>query len=240
MDRFQSMEELIAALQTLTAAPAVTPAGEIPMVSDFSDVPPRHRTGWLAMGFLGALAIGIGGTALVLRKPAKTATTLAPPVPASVQFYVDSVPRGASVEVDGTVMGLTPANFALPAGADGRAAAEIQLSLAGYETVGLGVSGESPVEVMKTLVAVAAPSPSVEPVPVVQALAPKAVEPPKRVGLVAREPKRFGGKRKATAVAKPVSKLNEDDEPVHVAPAPVAVPVEPVKVETELKRPAPN
>ncbi len=242
MDRFQSMEELIAGLQTMIAVPVMTPApDEIPMVSDFVDVPPRHRTGLMAMGFLGALAIGIAGTALVLHKPAvkpvEAVTTVVPAAPVAVQFHVDSEPRGAQVEVDGRTMGLTPASFSLPAGERGRASAQVRLSMNGFAPMTVTAAGKGTVEVMQTLVAVLEPVVQA-PAPVV---APVVVQPPEMkkapVRVAAPKETRTRGKQHKAAAVKPVSKLNDEDEPVpHVVTPPVEV--APVKVEKdELKRP---
>ncbi len=244
MDRFQSMEELIAGLQTMIAAPVMTPApDEIPMVSDFADVPPRHRTGLLAMGFLGALAIGIAGTAIVLHKPAvkpvvEVAAPLLAPAP-SVQFQIDTEPRGAHVEVDGRPMGLTPASFALPAGEGGRASAQVGLSLGGYVPITITAAGEGAVQVMQRLTAVP-PAPIVE--KAIEPAVPVVAQEPKKAPLVrgaAPKESRLHNKHKnVLAAPKPVSKLNDEDEPSPQHLTPAAVEVAPMKAEQdELKRP---
>ena len=249
MDRFQSMDELIAGLQTLTA-PVVTPStvNEVPALSDFIDVPPRHRTGLLAVGFLAALVIGIAGTALVLQRkpeveprpvPAVVAAPIAAEVPqprvepvsvepepkadlapAPVHFHVDSSPRGARTEHAGLAY-VTP--FNLDVGTTGDSASlELKLTLAGYEPLRVSASGK--------------PHDDVQMKPTLQRL-PQPEKEKRRPALI----KKAARAKAKPVIAKPASKLIDDDEPIHVPqnPPPGMGPAK-HEYKDDLKRPAPQ
>ncbi len=123
MDRFQSMDELIVALQEVSPsrAPAPVQVKEPPQEPTEIGVPamamdimatqelPQRRSRWpLIVGFFLAAAVGIGGTWLAIRP--------APPA-AKVTFQVSSAPAGAKVSSNGQVLGVTPLTLEQLAGA---------------------------------------------------------------------------------------------------------------------------
>jgi len=246
MDRFQSMDELIAGLQTLTA-PVVTPStvNELPVVSDFIDVPPRHRTGLLVIGFLAALVIGIAGTALVLqRRPvevapapvvvapvpveavvsANTEPVLEPePVveadqaPAPVHFHIDSTPRGARTERAGVAY-VTPFNLDVGTTSDS-ASLELKLELPGYEPLTVSATGKANGDVQLKPTLQRLPQPE-----------KKRLSPPKK----ATRP------RVKPVTAKPASKLIDDEEPIHTPQHPPPGMGPKPEYKDDLKRPAPQ
>ena len=244
MDRFQSMDEVLSALQDV--APAIaTPAQETPSVE--VPLPPRRSPLVLIVGFALAMAVGVGVTALVLRKPAPPpapptveptkqddVAVAAPAAPLKVLFHIESVPPGASVTLEGRVLGVTPLDIERPAGPGGRTLLEVTLSKEGYlpMTATAGGSGGR-VELFQTLQPAPAPAakeptkeptkePSKEPVKV----APKEPAPkpaPKTTKATASKAQEKKQKAEPTG-PRPASKLDEEDEP---APS------------NELKRPTP-
>jgi serine/threonine-protein kinase len=127
---------------------------------------------WMpALLFLVSVMVGVGIVALLLpssgsKAPDKavptemaatapapaTAATPAPepkPSPALIRFNVQSVPAGAQVAMQGKVLGKTPLEVELPAGADGTATAELALKLDGYHPMTVTAGGSGPVVVLK-------------------------------------------------------------------------------------------
>ncbi|MEW6431521.1 MAG: serine/threonine-protein kinase, partial [Myxococcota bacterium] len=149
MDRFQSMEEVLSAMQDVVPA-ILTPAVETPSVE--VPLPPRRNTLVLVLGFALAMAVGVGVTALVMRRPPQPAPEPAPPpvvqpaqptpkdelvvvapdAPTKVLFHIESVPAGATVTLEGKVLGVTPLDLERPAGKDGRTMLEVTLSKDGF------------------------------------------------------------------------------------------------------------
>lgn len=230
MDRFQSMDEVLTALGEV-APPILTPALETPSV----EVPlPRRRHLALAVGFGAAMLVGIGATALVTQRlsrprevaapapapapieaarpaPTEELVVLSPEAPTRVTFHIESTPPGATVTLDGAVLGVTPLDLERPAGPDGRTLLEVTLTKDGFSPVTATAGGSGArVDLLQRL----QPLPPDEPP---AAFAPRPTPPPR-----ARPVKRH---EKSAGDAPPASKLRRDDEP----PAPPA---------DELKRPA--
>lgn len=198
MDRFQSMDEVLMALQEISA-PIHTPAVETP-VSDASipiatveTTKPGRHPAVLMLGFLFAMAAGIGGTALLMRSSATDPKLPAPVVPAvepaavpktaeaqvappppvppapaftTVTVHVESEPAGAQVTLAGKVLGVTPLDFERPAGPAGNTPIEFTLSKTAFGAKVVALTAQrARVEVKETLVPM---PPKVEPVPVVE------------------------------------------------------------------------
>lgn len=207
MDRFQSMDEVLSALQDV--APAIlTPAQETPSV-EVPLPPPRRGSVVLILGFVAALAAGVAVTALVLRRPAPEPPPPAPPAvapaqptpkdelvvvapaaPTTVTFHIESVPAGATVTLGDQVLGVTPLDVERPAGKDGRTLLEVTLTKPGFlpMTATAGGSGGR-VELLQKLTPAPAeappggqaPTPPREPAPAKTAPkepAPAKAEPP--------------------------------------------------------------
>jgi hypothetical protein len=166
-------------------------------------------------------------------EPAKPApkdelVLVAPETPTKVLFHIESVPAGATVTLEGKVLGVTPLDVERPAGQDGRTMLEVTLSKDGFlpMTATAGGSGGR-VDLLQKLQAAPqesppAPAPKEPPLPK-DAAAPKPKEPPvvkeapalkpkapvhQAVKPVEKKPKRVG--------PRPASKLDEDDEPAPV------------------------
>jgi eukaryotic-like serine/threonine-protein kinase len=71
-------------------------------------------------------------------------TERAPATPKAVKFNVSTEPSGATVSLDGRILGATPLLFEVPGNADGVATAHLLLTMKGYHpmTVTTGGSGE--------------------------------------------------------------------------------------------------
>ncbi len=116
MDRFQSMDELLLALQDV-AAPARSVTQELPMTETGVpvvtgptpvpelDAPPRGSP-LLFVTFGLAIAVGVLATWLLVR----------PGVPTSIAVQVASTPPGAEVRLDGQLLGVTPLDLERPLG----------------------------------------------------------------------------------------------------------------------------
>jgi hypothetical protein len=210
MDRFQTMDEVLSALQDVSPA-AVTPALDTPSI----EAPRPRAPGFLALvlGFSLAMAAGVAVTALVLHRPSPPPAIEAAPEaapadapPTVVTFHIESLPPGATVTLAGRVLGQTPLDIERPVPPEGRTRLEVTLSKPGFVPV-LATAGGSGgrVDLVQRLQPAKETAPVARPEPPQKASAP---EPPP-----ARAPR-----------PRPASKLDEDDEP-----APV----------NELKRPAP-
>ncbi|MDP1826903.1 MAG: protein kinase [Archangium sp.] len=203
MDRFQSMEELLLALQdvqpptrnepepqqpkTEAAVPIVAPPPEPPVV-----LPPPSRgpSVLLVAGFFVAAVAGVLGTWAMVK----------PAAPTKLVFHVESTPAGASVIVEGKKLGVTPIDLEQTLGQGNRASLELRLEKDGYAPGNVKLTGGGGrLEVSQTLTPLAAPD------------EPKKVETKKPEPVKAPEP----------VVAKP--------EPEPVKPEPVVAKPEPVK-----------
>jgi serine/threonine-protein kinase len=265
MDRFQSMDEVLSALQEI-AAPIHTPTVELPASHPALPIALRGEPGLrgrhpalLLLGFLIAVAGGIGGTALVMRsqneeraplkleQPVVEAPRPLPPPPAPaltrVEVHVESEPSGAEVSVAGKVLGLTPLDYEQRL--EGEEPIELTLSKPAYAVKVVTLAPTGPrVTVSERLSLV---PPKVE--PIAQEKHPENLRrEPQRTTAETRArqntapEKRSEEKaaRRASAEAKkaalppapqerPASKLDEDDDVT--PPAPVPPPP------SELKRP---
>ncbi|MBL8914763.1 MAG: protein kinase [Archangium sp.] len=142
MDRFQSMEELLLAMQdvappparaqtqdvpvTEAAVPVVAPPPEAPAVEEpvVLAQPPRSPSTLLIGGFFVAAVAGVLGTWMVV-KPSGAPTKLT--------FHLETSPSGANVFVDGKLMGVTPIDLEQGL-ANGRAGLELRLEKEGFVT----------------------------------------------------------------------------------------------------------
>jgi predicted Ser/Thr protein kinase len=139
MDRFQSMDEVLQAMSEL-ASPVATPAFDTPLPPTPIAAPPapgRNTTPLLIAGFIVALLVGVGGTALVLRKPGKPAES------AKVLFHIETQPAGAQVVINKVIKGVTPLDLELTA-IDGRAQAEVTLLKEGFLPLTVTAAGSGP------------------------------------------------------------------------------------------------
>ncbi|MBK7863127.1 MAG: serine/threonine protein kinase [Archangiaceae bacterium] len=176
MDRFQSMEEVLAAMQEV-ASPGrhVTPvlgtrAPSRPVMAPVKVAAPAERAKWLTpLLFVVATALGSVATVALLKRsgpavvqqvpvkadPVVVAAPVAPVmpvVPAKVTFHVDSEPQGAAVKMGADVLGVTPLDFTVPAGDEGSASVELTLSLKGYLPMTVTTGGSGPrIEVLQKL-----------------------------------------------------------------------------------------
>jgi serine/threonine-protein kinase len=231
MDRFQSMDELLAAMHELTAPAAYkTPATGTPAVAA-----PGNR--YLpAVLFLAAMLIGVGTAALLLGRPKPAATPLVvasatlspepkPSSPSPVLFHIDSEPSGATVYLEGRAMGTTPVELPLAPGADGRARGELVLKKDGFLPLTVTAIGTGPrIELIQKLqpaprkAVVAAPP---APLPEERPTATRAVEAElQKAANAARQPEVVEEKKavaskpapKHRRKAAPAAKLGDDDE----------------------------
>jgi serine/threonine-protein kinase len=226
MDRFQSMDEVLQAMSELTS-PVATPAFETPLPSTPLPDPTakRNNTALLIAGFVVALLVGIGGTALVLRKP-KTVE----PATKHVLFHIETEPAGALVVIGNIVKGTTPLDVSLTA-VDGRAKADVTLKKDGYLPMTVTAAGSGPrIELVQKLQLrpVEKPvEPKVEKPPEKLAAPPKLdpierafQEPtanPKNEALPSVTPVKGSGQKntgKKPPGPKPASRLEDDDDPL--------------------------
>ncbi len=225
MDRFQSMDELILALQdvsvlarsstqdmpaTEAAVPVVAPPTLDEPTPMLETAPPQRSNAPLLVGFFVAVVAGVLGTWTIV-KPAAPATRMT--------FRVESTPAGANVIVDGKTLGVTPIELEQSVGA----ALSLRLELDGYAPMDVKLTGRGgAVDFAPTLTPLPAPvaAPPPEPVKVEE----KKVEPPS-IEPVKKDVKVDKRKRGASLGPRPASKLDDED----AAPAPPS--------KSELKRP---
>ena len=221
MDRFQSMDELLIALQDVSvpsraSAPepeqprteAVVPIVAPPPEEPFPAPAPRGPSVLLVAGFFLAAVAGVLGT-WTLVKPA---------TPTKLVFHVESAPAGASVIVEGRTLGVTPIDLEQTLGQGNRASMEMRLEKEGFSAATVRLTGGGGrLEVFQTLT----------PLPLGTAAVPVKAEEPKKVEPVKAEPK-----------PEPV-KAEVKPEPVVARPEPVKKP-EPVVAKPEpVKKPEP-
>lgn len=171
MDRFQSMDEVLQAMSEL-ASPVATPAFETPLppVAIPLPAPARNTTPLLIGGFIVALLVGIGGTALVLRKPNKPAET-------RVQFHIETEPAGAQVVIGRVIKGITPLDIELAA-VEGRAQADVTLQKEGYLPMTVTAAGSGPRIELRQKLQVKAPEPTLPDKPTQKATPPSIEKTP--------------------------------------------------------------
>ncbi|MGV3623872.1 MAG: serine/threonine protein kinase [Archangium sp.] len=236
MDRFQSMDELILALQDVsvpvrattndsTATEAAVPIVHPPTTDEapaFVPAAQPRSNAPLLVGFFVAVVAGVLGTWTIV-KPA--------PPPTRVNFHVDSTPAGANVLVDGKSLGVTPIDLEQSVGAgltlrlekEGFAPLEVKLTAHGGRVDFATALTELPKrEVVPppepVKVEASAPLPSVEE----KKADPPSIEPLKKIE-----------KKRRLVGVKSASKLEDDDA------APVPAPAPPPS-KSELKRPDPQ
>jgi eukaryotic-like serine/threonine-protein kinase len=242
MDRFQSMDELLLAMQDVVI-PARAQTQDVPMTeatvavvaapaNALDDEPialpqsPRNTNVLLIGGFFLAAVAGVLGT-WALVKPA---------TPTKLTFHLESNPAGATVLVDGKSMGVTPIDLEQVL-ANGRAGIDLRLEKVGYlpSVAKLSANGGR-LEFSTTLVPATAPSDvpppkavevkKVEPVAVKTEPEVKKPEPAPRpepvkapevkkapVVVPKPEPKKKPVKQAEPPGPRPASKLDEDDAP---------------------------
>ncbi|MCA3014146.1 MAG: protein kinase [Myxococcaceae bacterium] len=137
MDRFQSMDEVLQAMSEL-AVPVATPPTDTPATLPPQPAAPApSNTALLVAGFVLALFVGVGGTAVVL-KWGRTEPSQQP-----VRFHIETEPPGAEVSIGRVIKGTTPLEFELPA-VDGRAQAEVTLRKDGFLPMTVTAAGSGP------------------------------------------------------------------------------------------------
>ncbi len=141
--RFQRAEELIDALEQAVAPPVAATA------------PPARRSPWPTVAAtVAVVAVLVAAAVWWLSRPApQVATPQTPPAPVVGHVVVETVPPGATVEVDGAVRGTTPVTLSLEPG-DYRLA----VRLAGYRPVEEGVTVAAGAEVQRSYTLEVAPA----------------------------------------------------------------------------------
>lgn len=225
MDRFQSMDEVLQAMSELMS-PVATPAFETPLPPTPVPVPApvRNNTPLLIAGFVVALLVGIGGTAIVLRKPGRANE-------AKVLFHIETEPPGAQVVIAKVIKGVTPLDVELVA-VDGRAMAEVSLQKDGYLPMTVTAAGSGPrLEMIQKLQPVEAEkTPVVPPKPVVdKAALEKAAAEKAALEKAAAEKAALEKKPKVD----PIDKAFNDTTPAKPKEPPVAPKKEPVPPKVE-------
>lgn len=225
MDRFQSMDEVLQAMSELMS-PVATPAFETPLPPTPIPAPgpARNNTPLLIAGFVVALLVGIGGTAIVLRKPGRANE-------AKVLFHIETEPPGAQVVIAKVIKGVTPLDIELVA-VDGRAMAEVSLQKDGYLPMTVTAAGSGPrLEMIQKLQPVEAEkTPVVPPKPVVdKAALEKAAAEKAALEKAAAEKAALEKKPKVD----PIDKAFNDTTPVKPKDPPVAPKKEPVPPKVE-------
>ncbi len=225
MDRFQSMDEVLQAMSELMS-PVATPAFETPLPPTPipAPAPARNNTPLLIAGFVVALLVGIGGTAIVLRKPGRANE-------AKVLFHIETEPPGAQVVIAKVIKGVTPLDVELVA-VDGRAMAEVSLQKDGYLPMTVTAAGSGPrLEMIQKLQPVEAEKPPVvPPKPVVdKAALEKAAAEKAALEKAAAEKAALEKKPKVD----PIDKAFNDTTPAKPKEPPVAPKKEPVAPKVE-------
>lgn len=225
MDRFQSMDEVLQAMSELMS-PVATPAFETPLPPTPipAPAPARNNTPLLIAGFVVALLVGIGGTAIVLRKPGRANE-------AKVLFHIETEPPGAQVVIAKVIKGVTPLDVELVA-VDGRAMAEVSLQKDGYLPMTVTAAGSGPrLEMIQKLQPVEAEkTPVVPPKPVVdKAALEKAAAEKAALEKAAAEKAALEKKPKVD----PIDKAFNDTTPAKPKEPPVAPKKEPVPPKVE-------
>lgn len=153
MDRFQTMDDVLAAMTEL-GAPQTTPVDGIPVAERAERLVRRALP---AAFFLGALALGMWGVSIWSKaRPTAVATvpavTLAPAptlpsapaaMPSNAVFKIASNPSGAAVFLEGKKLGMTPLDVEVAPDADGRSVASLRLVAPGFEQVNVTATATS-------------------------------------------------------------------------------------------------
>ena len=240
MDRFQSMDELLLALQDVTPparepepqpkteiAVALTPA---PLeVAVTAPVPQRGPSVLLVAGFFVAAVAGVLGT-WTLVKPA---------APTKLVFHVESAPPGARVIVEGKTLGVTPIDLEQLLGQGNRASLDLRLEKDGFAPSNVRLTGGGGrLEVLQTLTPLAGKA------ELTKKLEPVVAKPPEAV--VAKPPEPVVAKPPEPVVAKPPEPVKKP-EPVLARPEPAKKPLKPIAVakpepkkKTQVVGPAPR
>jgi eukaryotic-like serine/threonine-protein kinase len=222
MDRLQSLDEVLGAMQELTSPSFATPGFGTPgkpalplaatrtmRVRNAEVMRPIRQPSFYKPALLFLLAVGVGSGVTWLLRPGaglsrgggEGASDVKP-----VSFRIDSVPEGAEVTVAGETLGTTPLEFELPAEADGRTSADITLSLEGYTSVTVTAGGSGPaIEVIQTL----------QPLPEAKVIRVKVPvnTARKKVQLSPAQRKKITGARSKTTSSARLSDGKDDDDP---------------------------
>lgn len=214
MDRFQSMDEVLAAMSELTS-PVATPSFDTPasMPPRVTGTLPRRNTPLLIAGFVLALLVGIGGTALVLGRRRAVETSK------PVLFHIETEPPGAQVVIGKVIKGLTPLDLELPT-VDGSAKADVTLLKEGFLPLTVTAAGSGPrLDLIQKLQVKPPEKPSVPEKPTRPPTVVPIERPPAKVDPIERA---FQGTKPAPPVVTPA----KQPRPVRVT-APVKKPVVP-------------
>jgi eukaryotic-like serine/threonine-protein kinase len=222
-DRYETMDELLAAMSQAAVPAASTPSlGVHNPVAAVAAAPPKSSSFGPAMLFLAAALIGVLGAAVLVYRayagglPALGIPANAPAVSTDpIHFRLTSEPAGATVSMHGVALGKTPLEFDLPPGPDGSARAELLLELEGFQPLPVTAGGFGPrIDLLQTLQPLSPPSPPTPPAPVEVAPPPAATvtpsAPPAPVAPVVK--KKHRRKKTGAKSVKSVAKLGEDDE----------------------------
>jgi predicted Ser/Thr protein kinase len=212
MDRFQSMDEVLQAMSEL-AAPVATPPSDTPVPPLPPLAAPRSNTALLIVGFVVALLVGIGGTALFLRRGKAEQQR--------VMFHIETDPAGAQVIIGRVIKGTTPLDLELPA-VDGRAKADVTLQKDGYLPMTVTAAGSGPrIELVQKLQQVPdekPPEPAKDVKPAATDKPPERTPPPPKPPVNAIDEAFDGPTPKPTKETRPPTPLPE------VKPAPTPKP----------------
>ncbi len=230
MDRFQSMEELLTALQDVfvpsrnneqevqprtEAAVAITPAPiELPVALP---APQRGPSILLVAGFFVAAVAGVLGTWAIVK----------PSAPTKLVFHVESDPVGANVIVEGKTLGVTPIDLEQELGQGNRASLVLRLEKDGFAPAHVRLTGGGGrLEVFETLAALNSKAVPIAPRPELTRPEPIVAKPEP----VIAKPEPVAAKPEPVKKPEPVA---AKPEPVVKKPEPVAAKPEPVKKPTK-------
>ena len=222
MDRFQSMDELLIALQDVSV-PSRTEAEPQPKTQavvrltappEPVALPPTRRgpSVLLVAGFFVAAVTGVLGTWAVVK----------PAPPTKLVFHVESMPPGARVMVEGKNLGVTPIELEQVLGQGNRASLQLRLEKEGFAPADVKlVGGGGRLEVTQTLTPLA-PKTQTDEVKKPEIVAPVKKPEPEAVAPVVAKPEPVKKPEPVVAVAKPepVKKLNVEPKKKTVTATP--------------------
>ncbi len=176
MDRFQSMQMLLEAMQQLTrVGPAAATSGApTEPVEQQGLVPARSRRTvadlrpGVKMALGGALsltvALAVGFAVVRVYGTPNSASRVDRPPPRTIRLHVESEPTGATVSSAQGLLGTTPLELDRAADPSGRTVVTLSLRLEGYHPVTVTAGGPGPrLEIHQRLEAEAKPQPREQP-----------------------------------------------------------------------------
>lgn len=173
MDRFQTLDEVLSAISSLSTEfpkPILTPSAGLPAFTSAQRAQKRVRTlgasvAVLALGAIAAFLLRASSSepapaaARVEEKKLEGPAAVVAPAPASpplrplsIVFHIDTSPPGATVMMNGESLGVTPLDVPVPPGPEGRAEAELTLVLDDHLPSTVKAAGMGPrIELLQTL-----------------------------------------------------------------------------------------